>query len=129
MVQPAQLQMSRVKRKLLIGSVIAAFLIAFVGYPTAILTGLWLSERQKRAERAPQVRVPNVVGQDYRAAEATLKGKGLGMRVLARRSDQNQPADIILDQVPRRDESVDVGYTIGVTIGDIKPEGPVSPQR
>jgi len=89
----------------------------------------WLSERQKRAERPPQVTVPNVVGQDYRKAEAMLKEKGLRMRVLAKRSDQNQPVDIILDQVPLVGENVDLGYAVGVTIGTLPPETTFHPRK
>lgn len=129
MAQTTQPAKSQVKTKLLIGSVIGAFLLAYVGYPAVILTGLWLSEHHKQAERPPQVKVPNVIGQDYRKGEAMLKEKGLMMRVLAKRSDQNQPIDIILDQVPRGGESVDAGYTIGVTIGDFRADGSVSPHR
>ena len=74
-----------------------------------------------------QVKLPNVVGQDYRTAKAMLKERGLGIKVLARRSDHNQPMDVVLHQVPFGGESVDVGYTIGVTVGDFR--GDKSPSR
>lgn len=103
--------------KLLICLLVGSFVFTSIVVPAAFLTGLWLSERQKRAERTPQVKVPNVIGQDYRRGEAILKEKGLRMRVLAKRWDQNQPIDIILDRVPYGSENVDLGYTVGVTIG------------
>lgn len=118
---------SKRKKRLLITLLISFAVFIFVVLPATALTGLWLSERQKRAERPPQVTVPNVVGQDYRKAEAMLKERGLGIRVLARRSDQNQPMDVVLDQVPFGGASVDVGYTIGVTVGDFREDK--SPSR
>ena len=108
---------SKRKKKLLIGLLIGILCFIFIVIPVAALTGLWITVRQERARRIPQVKVPNVVGQDYRRGEVLLKEKGLGMRVLAKRSDQHQPADIILDQNPFGGENVDVGYTVGVTIG------------
>ena len=119
---------SKWPKKLLIGLLIGFLCFVFI-VTAAPLLGLWISVRQERARRPPQVKVPNVIGQDYRKGEAMLKEKGLMMRVLAKRSDQSQPIDIILDQVPRGGENVDVGYTIGVTIGDFKADGSVSPHR
>jgi beta-lactam-binding protein with PASTA domain len=119
---------SKWPKKLLIGLLIGFLCFVFI-VTAAPLLGLWISVRQEQARRTPQVKVPSVVGQDYRTAEAVLKEKGLMMRVLAKRSDQNQPIDIILDQVPRGGENVDVGYTIGVTIGDFRADGSVSPHR
>jgi|GEM_PF-4798083 len=58
-----------------------------------------------------------------------LKEKGLRMRVLAKRSDQNQPVDIILDQVPLVGENVDLGYAVGVTIGTLPPETTFHPRK
>src|SRR5687768_13766935 len=100
MVQSNATDESKRKKKLLIYLAIGILIFVFIVIPSVTLTGLWISVRQKRSERPPQVKVPNVVGQDYRKAEAMLKEKGLGMQVLATRSDQNQPLDIILDQVP-----------------------------
>lgn len=111
---------SKRKKRLLITLLVSFAVFVFIVLPATFLTGLWLSERQERADRFPQVKVPNVVGQDYRTAEAMLKERGLGISVLARRSDQNQPMDVVLDQVPFGGESVDVGYTIGVTVGDVR---------
>lgn len=119
---------SKHKKRLLITLLISFAVFIFVVLPATALTGLWLSERQKRAERPPQVTVPNVVGQDYRKAEAMLKERGLGIRVLARRSDQNQPMDVVLYQVPYGGESVDVGYMIGVTLGDFRGDKSPSPK-
>jgi beta-lactam-binding protein with PASTA domain len=115
-------QTPKPRKRLLICLVIGFAFFIFIVRPAGFLTGLWLSERQKRAERAPQVKVPNVVGQDYRRGEAILKERGLRMLVLAKRWDQNQPVDIILDQVPFGSENVDLGYTVGVTIGAPPPQ-------
>ena len=112
---------SKWPKKLLIGLLIGFLCFVFI-VTAAPLLGLWISVRQERARRPPQVKVPNVVGQDYRTAEAVLKEKGLGMRVLARRWDENQPVDIVLDQNPFGGESVDVGYPVGVTIGALPPK-------
>jgi len=120
---------SKRKKKLLIYLAIGILIFIFIIIPSVTLTGLWISVRQKRAERPPQVKVPNVVGQDYRKGEAMLKEKGLGMQVLAKRSDQNQPVDIILDQVPRGGESVDLGYTVGVMVGGVSAEKEQLPPR
>lgn len=120
---------SKRKKKLLIYLMIGVLVFIFIIIPSAALTGLWISGRQKRAEQPPQVKVPNVVGQDYRKGEAMLKEKGLGMHVLAKRSDQNQPLDIILDQVPRGGESVDLGYTVAVTVGGVSAEKDQLPPR
>lgn len=89
----------------------------FIILPAAALTGLWTSVRQERAQRPPQVIVPNVIGQDYRQGESLLGVKGLRMRVLATRSDQNQPTGIILDQSPLGGESVEAKHVVGVTVG------------
>ena len=128
MVQPSTNHRSKLKIGLLIALLVGVALFVFVLRPAAFLTGLWLSERQKKAERPPQVKVPNVIGQDFRAAEAKLKEKGLGIRVLARRSDQNQPMDVVLDQTPFGGENVDIGYAVGVTLGDFK-TGATRPAR
>jgi beta-lactam-binding protein with PASTA domain len=120
---------SKRKKRFLICLVIGFAAFIFILRPAGFLTGLWLSERQKRAERTPQVKVPNVVGQDYRRGEAILKEKGLRMRVLAKRWDQNQPVDIILDQVPFGSENVDLGYTVGVTVGAQPPPETFPAQR
>lgn len=128
-MQPKTNHESKRKKKLLIFLVVGALIFIFLVLPAGFLTGLWLSERQKRAERSPQVTVPNVVGQDYHKGEAILKERGLRMRVLAKRSDQNQPVDIILDQVPFGGENVDLGYPVGVTIGSLPPAGTLLPRR
>jgi beta-lactam-binding protein with PASTA domain len=122
MVQSNANDESKRKKKLLIYLAIGILIFIFIIIPSVTLTGLWISVRQKRAQRPPQVRVPNVIGQAYRKGEGMLKEKGLGMQVLAKRSDQNQPVDIILDQVPRGGESVDLGYTVGVTVGGVSAE-------
>src|SRR6267142_390623 len=117
MVQPNANRESKRKKKLLISLVIGLLIFIFIVFPAGALIGIWISVNQKLAQRPPQVEVPNVVGQDYRKGEAILREKGLRMQVLAERSDQNQPVDIILFQIPGAGESIDLGYPVGVTIG------------
>jgi len=127
---PADYQASkRRKKRLLIYALIGVAVFVFVILPAGFLTGLWISVRQERASRPPTVVVPNVVGQEYRKGELLPEEKGLRMRVLAVRSDQNQPEGVILDQSPPAGESVVVNQTVGVTVGG-KPGQPIpSPDR
>jgi hypothetical protein len=60
MVQPNPEHESKRKKKLLIYLAIGILIFIFIIIPSATLTGLWISVRQKRAERPPQVKVPNV---------------------------------------------------------------------
>jgi beta-lactam-binding protein with PASTA domain len=108
---------SKKKRKRLIRVLIVVAVIVFIFIPAVALTGLWITERQKQAGRPQQVTVPNVVGQDYRKGESILEEKGLKMRVLATRWDQNQPVGVIIDQSPLAGESVEVGRSVGVSVG------------
>lgn len=105
------------KKKLLIYTLVGGLVFVFIIIPTALLTGLWITERQKRAERPPQVKVPNVVGRDYRSGQAVLEAQGLKMQINATRWDKNQPVGIIIDQNPLAGESVEVGHSVGVSVG------------
>lgn len=105
------------RRKRVIHALIALAIVVFIIIPAALLTGLWITERQKRAERPPQVKVPNVVGRDYRSGQAVLEAQGLKMQINATRWDKNQPVGIIIDQNPLAGESVEVGHSIGVSVG------------
>lgn len=105
------------RRRRLIRVIIAAAVFVFIILPAAFLTGLWITERQKRAEEPPRVRVPNVVGRDYRSGQAVLEAQGLKMHINAPRWDQNQPVGIIIDQNPLAGESVEVGHSVGVSVG------------
>lgn len=108
---------SKRKKRLLIYALVGVLVFVFIILPAAGLTGLWITERQKRGERTPKVIVPDVVGQDYQKGESTLEKKGLKMRVLATRWDQNQPVGVIIDQSPAAGESVEVGHSVGVSVG------------
>jgi beta-lactam-binding protein with PASTA domain len=108
---------SKKKWKRLIRILIGLAVFVYIIIPAVAYTTIWVLERQERARRPPQVTVPNVIGQDYRAAESALKARGLKMSVLAARSDQDQPVGIIIDQTPLGGESVDVGHDVGVTVG------------
>jgi beta-lactam-binding protein with PASTA domain len=105
------------RRRQLIRVLIAAAAFIFIIIPAALLTGLWITERQKRAERPPRVEVPNVVGKDYRSGQAMLEAKGLKMQINGTRWDQNQPVGVIIDQNPPAGESVEVGLSVGVSVG------------
>lgn len=105
------------KKKRLIYALIGVLVFVFIIIPAALLTGLWITERQKRAERPPRVEVPNVVGQDYKSGQAVLEAKGLKMQINATRWDQNQPVGVIIFQNPAAGESVEVGQTVGVSVG------------
>jgi beta-lactam-binding protein with PASTA domain len=105
------------RKKLLIYLLVGVLVVVFIIIPAAFLTGLWITERQKRAGRPPRVEVPNVVGQDYRSGQTVLEAKGLKMQINATRWDQNQPVGIIIFQNPPAGESVEVGHTVGVSVG------------
>lgn len=105
------------KKKRLIYALVGVLVFVFVIIPAAFLTGLWITERQKRAEQPPRVKVPNVVGRDYRSGQAVLEAQGLKMQINVTRWDQNQPVGVIIFQNPAAGESVEVGQTIGVSVG------------
>ena len=105
------------RRKKIIYLLVGVAVFIWIILPAAALTGLWVTERVKRAQEPPRVTVPNVVGQDWRRGEALLREKGLRMLVLAARDDQNQPHGVIIDQSPTPGESVVVNYTVGVSVG------------
>ena len=105
------------RKKLLIYALVGVLVFVFIVLPAALLTGLWITERQKRAEEPPRVRVPNVVGRDYRSGQAVLEAQGLKMQINATRWDKNQPVGIIIDQNPLAGESVEVGHSVGVSVG------------
>ena len=117
------------KRKLLIWVLIGVAVFVFIILPVCFLAGLSIVIYQETANRTPTVVVPNVVGQEYRRGELMLKEKGLRMRVLAVRSDQNQPAGIIQDQTPPPGESVVVNHIVAVTIGGDPGQPIPSPMR
>ena len=105
------------KRKLLIFVLIGVAVFVCIILPVCFFTGLLIVIYQETANRTPTAVVPNVVGLEYRKGELLLEEKGLKMKVLATRSDQNQPVGIILDQIPPPGESLDVRRTVIVTIG------------
>src|SRR5215217_7610727 len=108
---------SKRKKRLLIYALVGVLIFVFIILPAACLTGLLVSVRQEKAARPLKVTVPNIVGQDYRLGESILEEKGLKMRVLATRWDQNQPIGVIIDQSPAASENVEVRHSVGVTVG------------
>lgn len=117
------------RKKLLIYALIGVLVFVFIVLPAALLTGLWITERQKRAEEPPRVRVPNVVGRDYRSGQSVLEAQGLKMQINATRWDKNQPVGIIIDQNPLAGESVEVGHSVGVSVGGKPGQQFGSPQK
>lgn len=122
-------RLSKKKKRLLIYVLAGILIFIFIILPAAALTGLWISVRQERAQRPPQVIVPNVIGKDYSQGKSLLEDKGLKIRVLATRSDQNQPTGIILDQSPLGGGSVEINHIVGVTVGGTPVRERISPQR
>lgn len=117
------------KKKRLIYALFGVLVFVFIVIPAALLTGLWITERQKRAERPPQVEVPNVVGQDYRSGQAVLEAKGLKMQILPPRWDRDRPAGVIIDQNPLAGESVEMGHIVSVSVGGKPGQQFGTPQR
>lgn len=122
MQTPADYQESkRKKKKQLIYALIGIAVFVCVILPVCFSTGLLIIIYHETADRPPTAVVPNVVGLEYRQGELLLKEKGLKMKVIATRSDQNQPVGIILDQIPPAGESIDVRRAVGVIIGGKDP--------
>lgn len=117
------------RKKLLIYVLVGVLVVVFIIIPAVLLTGLWITERQKRAERPPQVKVPNVVGQEYRSGQAVLEAQGLKMQILPPRWDRDRPAGIIIDQNPLAGESVEVGHIVTVSVGGKPGQQFGTPQR
>jgi beta-lactam-binding protein with PASTA domain len=46
-----------------------------------------------------------------------LEAQGLKLQINATRWDKNQPVGIIIDQNPPAGESVEVGHSVGVSVG------------
>jgi beta-lactam-binding protein with PASTA domain len=122
-------QDAKKKRKLLIWVLIGVAVFVCIILPVCFLTGLSIVIYQGTANRTPTAVVPNVVGLEYRKGELLLKEKGLKMKVLAVRSDQNQPVGIILSQTPPAGESLDVRRAVAVTIGGKAEPGPTLERR
>jgi len=66
--------------------------------------------------RSSETRVPDVIGKDEKAAEATISDAGLNFRVRARRSTSEAKPDTVLIQLPRAGEIVKVWQTVAVDI-------------
>lgn len=121
----------RKRKRRLIYLLAGVLVFVFIILPAAALTGLWITERQKRAQEPQQVEVPNLIGQDYKSVESLLKGVGLSVRVNAMRADTGERPGVVLDQVPLGGNRVPVNYVVGVVVSgpperfkaQIPPEG------
>jgi beta-lactam-binding protein with PASTA domain len=84
--------------------------------------------------RTAEVQVPNIVGQDFLAAETTLSDAGLNVRKRATRPTADKP-NVILDQLPRAGEVVKIGQTVAVDVsrapkeGEYVPSAPVAEEK
>ena len=76
--------------------------------------------------RTAEVQVPNIVGQDFLAAETTLSDAGLNVRKRATRPTADKP-NVILDQLPRAGEVVKIGQTVAVDVSRAPKEGEYVP--
>jgi beta-lactam-binding protein with PASTA domain len=106
----------RGKESLLAATLVVIALLCFVVVPAIALSGLALSVRRERLSRAPQTRVPSLVGLDYKTAETTLHNSKLNIRVLAYRYDPPIEPGKVLFQTPQPGESVDCGTVVGIVI-------------
>lgn len=73
------------------------------------------------ALRSPEVKVPEVVGKDFLAAEKDVEAMGLKLRKRTDRFSQEKP-NTILEQAPLPGESVKAGQTISVVIARAQAE-------
>lgn len=76
--------------------------------------------------RTHEVQVPNIVGQDFLAAETSLEDAGLNVRKRASRPTADKP-NVVLDQLPRAGEIVKVGQTVAVDVSRTPKEGEYVP--
>lgn len=73
------------------------------------------------ALRSPEVKVPEVVGKDFLAAEKDIEGMGLKLRKRTDRFSQEKP-NTILEQTPLAGEDVKAGQTISVVVARAEAE-------
>lgn len=73
------------------------------------------------ALRSPEVKVPEVVGKDFLAAEKDVEAMGLKLRKRTDRFSQEKP-NTILEQAPLAGDSVKAGQTISVVIARAQAE-------
>ena len=93
-------------------SVIAVLLGAFV---------FGLGGTLYMALRSPEVKVPEVVGKDFLAAEKDIENMGLKLRKRTDRFSEEKP-NTILEQMPLAGEMVKAGQTISVVIARAEAE-------
>lgn len=72
--------------------------------------------------RTSEVKVPDIVGKDFLAAETALSDAGLNVRKRATRPTADKP-NIVLAQLPNAGEVVKVGQTIAVDVSRAPKEG------
>lgn len=72
--------------------------------------------------RTSEVKVPDIIGKDFLAAETVLGDAGLNVRKRATRPTGDKP-NVILDQLPHAGEIVKVGQTVAVDVSRAPKEG------
>lgn len=76
--------------------------------------------------RTSEVKVPDIVGKDFLAAETALGDAGLNVRKRATRPTADKP-NVVLDQLPRAGEVVKIGQTVAVDVSRAPKEGEYVP--
>lgn len=76
--------------------------------------------------RGEEVKVPEVVGKDYRASESEIAALGLKIKKRATRYSEEKP-DTVLEQLPKPGETVKTGQIISVVVSEANPEGSEAP--
>lgn len=72
--------------------------------------------------RTSEVKVPDIVGKDFLAAETALSDAGLNVRKRATRPTADKP-NVVLAQLPNAGEVVKVGQTVAVDVSRAPKEG------
>jgi beta-lactam-binding protein with PASTA domain len=72
--------------------------------------------------RTSEVKVPDIVGKDFLAAETALSDAGLNVRKRATRPTADKP-NVVLAQLPYAGEVVKVGQTVAVDVSRAPKEG------
>ena len=107
----------RGKHKRLIRVLVTLALVVYVVILVTALLALRLDVQRERRSRPAQTKVPALKGLTYEDAERKLHAANLNTRLLATRYVSPFQTDLIIDQTPAPGEAVDLGYSVGVTVG------------
>jgi eukaryotic-like serine/threonine-protein kinase len=88
----------------------------------ALIVGAWLALRSDLFESAPeQVQVPNLIGMKEADARAAIGDAGLEVGDVNFEASETADKDEVTDQDPNRDQYVDPGTAIDLTVSTGKP--------